>query len=108
MNEPCSTIYRKVRVLAAPVMVATLLAASPVATAASSAATPAPSEASLKTQAQELAGQIEADGQNLDRMAEAFDAAQMRASRLSAQIATLDATMARTSKQVTTARTVLR
>ena len=65
-------------------------------------------EAALQVQAQELAGEIEADGRNLDRIAEALDGAQIRSQQLTTHLGALRATVARTTAQVTVARTALR
>jgi cell wall-associated NlpC family hydrolase len=129
MNEPSSSLFRKARIATVPFVAATILLGASAAGASSSStsSTTSPAsqarpqnqastqnqsstqnQASLQTQAQELAGQIESDGQNLDRVAEALDAAQLRASQLGAQLSTLQATMSHTSGEVTAARAALR
>jgi cell wall-associated NlpC family hydrolase len=65
-------------------------------------------ETALRTQAQELAGQIEAEGRNLDRMAEALDAAQIRNQQLTTQLGVLQAAMARTNARATAAKAALK
>jgi cell wall-associated NlpC family hydrolase len=86
-------------------------AASASATdAAGGATSPAASaaESALQVQAQELAGQIQSEGQNLDQLAEAFDAAQIRSQRLGAQLTDLHRRMTRTNAQVAAARAELK
>lgn len=98
---------RTVRTLAGSLAAVALVFVAPAA--ASGASTPSgATEASLQTQAQELAGQIQADGQTLDRVAEAVNAAQLRANQLATQTDALKATMANTNSQVVAARAALR
>ena len=59
-------------------------------------AAPASAEAALQVQAQELAGEIQADGRNLDQLAETLDAAQIRSQQLTTQLRALRATVAKT------------
>ncbi|MGH9114226.1 MAG: NlpC/P60 family protein [Acidimicrobiales bacterium] len=66
------------------------------------------SEAALQIQAQELAGEIQADGRNLDQLAEAIDGAQIRQQQLASQSAALRATMIRTGAEVAAARDALK
>ena len=83
-------------------------AAGPAARAAGAGRLHAAAEAALQVRAQELAGEIEADGRNLDRIAETLDAAQIRSQQLTTHLGALRATVAKTTAQVTTARTALR
>jgi peptidoglycan DL-endopeptidase CwlO len=93
--------------LSAALTVGLAAAAVPAARAAGGGGSTS-TEAALQVQAQELAGEIEADGRNLDRIAEALDAAQIRSQQLTAHLGALRATVARTTAQVTVARTALR
>jgi cell wall-associated NlpC family hydrolase len=98
------------------VVAAALGAALTLGTATAASASPgsdgppgaAASEQALRIQAQELAGEIEADGRNLDRIAESLDAAQIRSQQLTARLRSLQAAVARTALQVGAARTELR
>ena len=83
-------------------------AAVPAARAAGAGGSTGTEEAALQVQAQELAGEIEADGRNLDRIAEALDGAQIRSQQLTTHLGALRATVTRTTAQVTVARTALR
>jgi cell wall-associated NlpC family hydrolase len=83
--------------------------ATVVAPAANAAEKSGPTSGeALQVEAQELAGEIEADGRNLDRIAEALDAAQIRSQQLTTRLRSLQATVARTTAQVAEARTALR
>ncbi len=93
--------------LSAALTVGLATAAGPAAGAAGAGGSTS-AEAALQVQAQELAGEIEADGRNLDRIAETLDAAQIRSQQLTTHLGALRATVAKTTAQVTTARTALR
>jgi cell wall-associated NlpC family hydrolase len=82
-------------------------AASP-ATAATSPTTSAPSISGLQTRAQELAGQIAANGRTLDELSASFEAAQIRFQKLTAQQAGLRQSMSEAQTNVTTARQALK
>ncbi|HEY3810838.1 MAG TPA: C40 family peptidase [Acidimicrobiales bacterium] len=102
---------RTARAVVAAVLTAALITGGSGAALATQPAPPAGSaaaEAPLRAQAQELAGQIEADGRNLDQMAEALDAAQIRNQQMTAQLGVLHAAMARTDAQATAAKAALK
>ena len=69
---------------------------------------PASAESSLRIQAQELAGQIQAEGVQLDQLAAAYEATQLRSQRLAGQLKVLQARMVHTDAEVTTARANLK
>ena len=92
----------------AAVSVAVMLPAAPSWADGGSSPATAPTEASLQLQAQELAAQIQADGRQLDRMAEAYNAAVIRSGQLASQVAALQAQSAKTAAQASEARSVLR
>ena len=123
MTDPATTARRAprtarapwtARALAATVLSLSVVVSGPVAAAAAagssagSATTGAATESSLQIEAQELAGEIQAEGQNLNRLAEAFDAATIRSQALSAQLATLQHKMAQTNVQVAVAHANLK
>jgi cell wall-associated NlpC family hydrolase len=113
MTDRGSTVWRGLKCLAASAAAAALLLASPAvagATSGSAGTTGPPTgtnQQSLQTQAQELAGQIEADGQTLDQLSEAYDAAEMRSQLLDAQLKALRKQMTRTDSSMTQARKAL-
>ena len=86
------------------------------ATSATSATPPAtgsgaggsPSVSSLQVQAQELAGEIDADGRQLDQLSAAYQAARMRYQQISTQEAATRRAMAGTTAAVAVARHNLR
>ena len=85
------------------------LGAPPASAAGSSGpTTTVPTEASLQIQAQELASQIQADGRELDKMAEAYNAAQIRSTQLAAQVASLQAQSVSTAAAAASARRALK
>jgi len=113
MTDPCGRSPRLVRAtaLAAALAAAAAFAAgAPAAAAAGSGGptTTAPTEASLQVQAQELAAQIQADGRQLDKMAEAYNAAQIRSTQLASQVAALQAESAHTAAEAVVTRKVLK
>ena len=75
---------------------------------ASGTATPAAGAASLQVQAQELAGQIEADGRTLDELDAAYNGAQIRLQSLDTRIGSLQARMQHTAGLVSQARRTLK
>ena len=86
-----------------------LVAAGPAsATGSAGPSTTAPTEASLQTQAQELAAQIQADGRELDKMAEAYNAAQIRNAELVSRVAALQEQSVRAAAEAEAAREVLK
>ena len=89
---------------------AALVAPAGPAGADSSPATP-PTSASvsdLQVQAQELAGQIAANGRSLDELSASYEAAQIQYQKLSTQQAALRGSMATAQAAVTTARRALK
>jgi cell wall-associated NlpC family hydrolase len=66
------------------------------------------SEASLQIQAQELAGQIAAEGRTLDELDASYNAAQLRYQGLQTQISALKADITKTAAEVTASRNALR
>jgi len=112
MTEPTSHLPRASRALAATaVAVALILTGATAASATGSTGATAghvSTEASLQVQAQELAGQIQADGRNLDQLAESLDAAQIRSQQLAGQLSTLRAAMARTDTLAAAAKAALK
>jgi cell wall-associated NlpC family hydrolase len=99
------------RVLAAAAVTGALVLSGPLA--ASATGTEGPSNqgstvSALQIQAQELAGQIQADGRNLDQMAESLDAAQIRSQQLALQLRTLRAGIAETDAQVAATKASLK
>ena len=68
----------------------------------------ASSEASLQTQAQELAGQIDADGRTLDELDGSYQAAEINYTNLKAKQAQLRRSMAATTAAVAAARQALK
>ena len=112
MNHPSRRSPRAPRAAAVAVagVLATAWFAPPSAWAAGSAGptTTAPTQASLQTQAQEIAAQIQADGRELDKMAEAYNAAQIRSSQLASQVASLEQQSLRTAAQADSARRALK
>jgi cell wall-associated NlpC family hydrolase len=96
---------------AAAFAVSASLGTGPVWAAGGSAPGPtttAPTESSLQVQAQELAAQIQADGRELDKMAEAYDSAQIRSAQLTSQIVTLQAESAQTAQAAQAAKAALK
>ena len=86
-----------------------LVAAGPASAAGSAGpTTTAPTETSLQTQAQVLAAQIQADGRQLDKMAEAYNAAQIRNAQLVSEVAALQEQSALTAAEAEAARGVLK
>jgi peptidoglycan DL-endopeptidase CwlO len=113
MNDPVSTSSRTIRAfVASAVTVAMALTTSPpawgIGADSGSGATTAGSEVALQVKAQELAAQIQADGQRLDQLAESFDAAVIRSQQLAAQQATLEAAIANTNAAVAAAKQQLK
>ncbi len=106
MTYPEPTSSRFLRIVAAAVTAVALTFAGPAAVWAAgagsgSSTTPvtvasASSEASLQTQAQELAGQIQANGVRLDQLDEAYNAAELQFLQMSSQEAGLKKSIART------------
>ncbi len=68
----------------------------------------ASAEAALRIQAQELADQIQAEGVQLDQLAENYDATELRSQQLAGRLQVLGAAMVRTDAQVTAARADLK
>ena len=116
MTYPESDSRRFPPVVTAAVMIVTLAFAGPPAAwaaGADSSATPAAgistgSEASLQTQAQELAGQIQANGVQLDQLDEAYNAAELQFRQLSSQEASLKKSIARTDLLVAVTKRALK
>jgi cell wall-associated NlpC family hydrolase len=111
MTEPTLYPSRMSRVLAAAAVTGALVLSGPLA--ASATGTEGPSNqgstvSALQIQAQELAGQIQADGRNLDQMAESLDAAQIRSQQLALQLRTLRAGIAETDAQVAATKASLK
>jgi cell wall-associated NlpC family hydrolase len=96
--------------LSAAGVLGTAVAAAVPAWAAGSPGPPttSPTEGSLQIQAQELAAQIQADGRELDKMAEAYNAAQIRNAQLDSQVTSLQAQSVRTAAAAASARKVLK
>ena len=116
MTYPESDSRRFPPVVTAAVMIVTLAFAGPPAAwaaGADSSATPAAgistgSEASLQTQAQELAGQIQANGVQLDQLDEAYNAAELQFRQLASQEASLKKSIARTDLLVAVTKRALK
>jgi cell wall-associated NlpC family hydrolase len=118
LTDPATTARRAPR--AARILVATMLTLSLVGSGTIAAAAPGGStgpsaptaggetESALRIQAQELAGEIQVEGQNLNRLAEAFDAATIRSQQLGAQLNVLRRKMVQTDAQVAAARAELK
>ena len=87
---------------------ATLGSATGVAAAASSPTTSTPSVSDLQIRAQELAGQIAANGRTLDELSASYEAAQIQYQNLATQQAALRQAMAAAQAAVTTAREALK
>lgn len=109
-------VFRATAVAAVVVSAAVFCGAIPAAAAGSGGSDPTTTtgstgsgaESALQLQAQELAAQIQADGRQLDKMAEAYDAAQIRSAQLAGQVATLQAESALTASRAAAARQLLR
>ena len=110
MTEPSRHRSRSIRAVGvtAAISLAALLPAVPAWADGGSGPGAAPTEASLQLQAQELAAQIQADGRQLDKMAEAYNAAVIRGGQLATQVAGLKAESAKTAEQANQVRTALR
>ena len=89
---------------AAPAPAAAGVAPQARATGAGGPASPA----SLQIQAQELAGEIEADGRTLDELDASYNAAQIQLQSLDTRMAAVQAGMARTARMVSLARRALK
>ncbi len=105
MNYPDSPSSRTRRALIALAMTTALLVTGSggawASTSNSSSLAPtgggsSDAEAGLQFEAQELAGQIQSDGRNLDELGNAYGAAQVRYQQLSSHLSTLRAAMGRT------------
>ncbi len=107
---------RRTRTIAASIVAAGLwwsgAATSQAAAAtnrpAGTAPDPASAESSLRIQAQELAGQIQAEGIHLDQLAATYEATQLRSQQLAGRLRILQARMVQTDGQVTAARATLK
>lgn len=78
------------------------------AAATSSSTTSTPSVSDLQIRAQELAGQIAANGRSLDELSASYEAAQIQYQKLATQQAALRQAMAAAQAAVTTARQALK
>jgi cell wall-associated NlpC family hydrolase len=98
--------------MATAIVAAGLWAAPMAAAAQNTVAVPgagtAGAEASLQLEAQQLAGEIQTEGRDLGRLAEAVDAAQLHSQQLQTQLGVLQVAMVRTDGQVKVARADLR
>ena len=65
-------------------------------------------ESALRIQAQELAGEIQSEGVQLDQLSEAYDAAHLRSQQLESKLQVLRTQMTKTDRQVTVARADLK
>jgi peptidoglycan DL-endopeptidase CwlO len=118
MTSPSPTPRRHYRVATAAALTVALSLAGPgMAWAAGSgganggggsAGGPSGSEASLQIQAQELAGQIEANGVQLDQLDEEYNAAELQYLQLGSQVASLEKAMAQTNRTAAAARQQLK
>jgi len=111
MTQPTLYPSRMSRVLAAAAVTGALALSGPLAASATGTdgqGSQTSTESALQVQAQELAGQIQADGRNLDQLAESLDAAQIRSQQLALQLRTLRAGIAETDTQVTAAKAALK
>ncbi|HUJ67709.1 MAG TPA: hypothetical protein VLX59_19345, partial [Acidimicrobiales bacterium] len=75
---------------------------------AAAPASPASSEGSLQIQAQELAGQIQANGVQLDQLDEAYNAAELQYLQIGSQVAGLQKAMAQTDRTVAAVKREMR
>ena len=108
-------MLRTTRVLlASTVVTSSLFAASAAASAAGTGTGPEASggaggtETALRFQAQELAGEIQSEGVQLDQLAEAYDSAHLRSQQLESRLQVLRTQMAKTDGEVTVARADLK
>ena len=118
VSNPAQTARtsRTTRTIAASIVAAGLWwsgAATSQAAAATNGSTgtgpdPASAASSLRVQAQELAGQIQAEGIHLDQLAATYEATQLRSQQLAGRLRILQARMVQTDGEVTAARATLR
>jgi cell wall-associated NlpC family hydrolase len=101
-------LARSTRTLLAAALGVALFAVGPPGASAAGPAAPSAAESALRIQAQELAGQIQAEGLQLEQLAESFDAAQLRSQQLTSRLRLLKAGMARSDALVATAQAALK
>ncbi len=94
--------------LAASALAVALLAVGTPGALAAGTASPSGAESALRIQAQELAGQIQAEGVQLGQLAESFDAARLRSQQLAARLRVLQADVARSDARVAAAEAALK